>query len=100
VLKHLFDSQGRPVAYIHEGDKVFLYDGRFLGWLTGGEVRDGTYRGEVLGDRLLYREQQVGEVRPTGGVPFAPGMPYRPWGVAPSPLPDGFRDVDPPPTAG
>jgi hypothetical protein len=27
VLKHLINSQGRPVAYAHEGDKVFLYDG-------------------------------------------------------------------------
>jgi hypothetical protein len=45
VLKHLFNSQGRPVAYVHEGDKVFLYDGRFLGCLESGEVWHGRYQG-------------------------------------------------------
>jgi hypothetical protein len=71
MLKHLFNSQGRPIAYVHEGDKVFLYDGRFLGWLTDGGVWNGVYRGEVLVDRLLYRDGKAADVRPNCEVPFS-----------------------------
>jgi hypothetical protein len=78
VLRHLYDSHGRPIAYVHEGDRVFLYDGRFFGWLTDGGVWDGVYRGEVLGDRLLYRDGKAGDARPAAEVPFAPGIPHRP----------------------
>jgi hypothetical protein len=90
---HLFNSQGRPIAYIHEGN-VFRYDGCFLGRLDDNEVWHGTYVGGIVnGNRLLYREAEARESRPLGKLPLAPGMPYQPWGISPCPLPEGFRDV-------
>jgi hypothetical protein len=47
LLKHLFDSQGRAVAYVHEGG-VFLYSNRFVGRLDDNEVWHGTYVGEIV----------------------------------------------------
>jgi hypothetical protein len=94
VLKPLFNSQGRPIAYVHE-DKVFLYDGQFLGWLEDGEVWNGPYVGELVsGNRLLFQESKAGSARPLREIPFSPGMPYRPWGKPNSTLPNGFRDLN------
>jgi hypothetical protein len=93
-MKPLFNSAGHPIAYQH-GEAVFTYDGRFLGRLDNGrDVFTGTYRGTVVdGNRLLYDPRKAGESRPAGEVPFSPGMPYRPWGIGPRPLPDGCRDL-------
>jgi hypothetical protein len=94
MLKPLFNSRGRPIAYIHEG-MLFKYDGQFLGWLEDGEVWNGFYIGELVeGDRLLFDKAKADGVRPLRETPFSPGMPYRPWGVPSCPLPSGFRDLD------
>jgi hypothetical protein len=85
MLKHFFNSQGRPIAYVHD-DCVFLYPNRFLGRMDGDEVWHGVYVGEIVnGNRLLYREAEGREPRPAAKAIFAPGMPIQPWGVSACP---------------
>jgi hypothetical protein len=94
LLQPLFNSHGRPTAYIHE-DKLFKYDGQFLGWLEDGEDWHGRYVGEIVGgERLFFRESKADSERPLRETPFALGMPYRPWGVTSCPLPNEFIDLD------
>jgi hypothetical protein len=93
MLQPLFNSKGRPIAYIND-DKLFKYDGKFLGWLEDGEVWNGRYLGEIVGEnRLLFQEAKDGTERPLLETPFSPGMPYPPWGVSSCALPEGFRDL-------
>jgi hypothetical protein len=112
MLKHLFNAWGRPVAYIYE-DGVFLYSNDFVGRLDGNEIWHGKYVGKIVnGDRLLYREAVGREARPAGKAVFAPGVPIKPWGLAPcalpapwliggrrSPLGLGYRGLEAPPSA-
>jgi hypothetical protein len=81
MIQHLFNSLGRPIAYVHEGN-VSRYDNqvvdRFLGRLDGDELWRGVYVGEIVyGNRLLYREAESREPRPVGKVPSASGVPIR-----------------------
>jgi len=54
--KWLYNSQGKPIAFINSnGDKVYSYDGRFIGRLIGDRVMNGGYIGEVVMGDYIFR---------------------------------------------
>jgi hypothetical protein len=92
----LFDSQGRPVAFVDQGAHVFTADGRFFGRIEAdAEVWHLRYRGEIVDDdRLLFDpDKHRGIVRPHGGTPARPLFVTPPPPQAAVSLPHRLRDV-------
>ena len=89
----LFSSDGRPVAYL-VGDEVFSCSDQYLGKLTGTEIWNGDYVGEILGGERLARKR-VAPALSNGhfGLPGTPGSPGRPGARGIFFLPLGYDDV-------
>ena len=93
MAQWLYDSHGRPIAFVKE-DKVFSRGGSFIGRLDGVEVWHGRYKGEIVrGDRLLYKTGKGSVVRGTPGTPGTPGIPGTPGSKGSINMPSGYRNI-------
>jgi hypothetical protein len=93
MVRWLFSSSGRPVAFVTDG-RVFLRSGRFLGHLEGHEVWHGRYRGEVVfDDRLAFQPGRDGHLPERPIPPGPPGAPGEPASRGAVSLPPGLRDI-------
>jgi len=94
MARWLYDSAGRPVAFIKD-NKVFSQSGRFIGRLDGNEVWHGSYKGEIVrDDRFLYKTTKGLVIRGMPGTPGIPGIPGIPGAKSGISVPAGYRDVE------
>lgn len=87
--RHVYEFGGLPLAYL-DGDSVYAFDGRHLGWWSHGWVRDHQ------GAWVFFTENAVGgpptparQARPVKGyknVPPAPAFKH----VKPAPVANGL----------
>ena len=80
--KSLFLWNGQPAAFI-EGNEVYAYSGRFIGWVGNGWIVDDE------GQRLLFEFDAVGgPAKPARTARTIPGQRGRnPTRLAPQPTP-------------
>ena len=79
---------GVPVAYL-EGETIFGFNGRHLGWFEDGIVRNRR------GERAGFTEETIGSVGGTARLPVRENMRRtRPVPLPPEPAPPRPPDVD------
>ncbi len=85
--EHLYSWRGKPVGYI-ERDKVYSYTGRFIGWFENGWLYDSQNRpllftggasgGPVKPVRAVKSVKGVKQVKPLKSMkPMTPMRPVR-----------------------
>lgn len=94
-VRWLFDSQGKPIAFVNvDKDKVYSYEGYFVGYLNGELVLNGGYVGEVV-----YRDYIFKRLSEERNKPIAFGGKLREVPIPPSYkepllyLPIDFEDI-------
>lgn len=90
----LYNSEGKPIAFISGEDNVFSKSGSFLGKLYENELWHGAYMGQIVKGHLLLTKQGKSSVRRAiPAIPASPGIPAIPATRGAVALPTGYIDI-------